>query len=163
MNNRYHTLPAAPEDITAATVICRLLAGMGFRLYWATDELTEELYAFQPSEGARSIGETIEHIWDLLHWLYTALESEGKTKPDSPEALRDGALELITLLEDWFSTIDEEELATIYLLKEPFWPIINGPLSDVLTHIGQIATVRRLAGSPASISNPFEGTPPPGK
>ncbi|HMB92623.1 MAG TPA: hypothetical protein VKP65_17350 [Rhodothermales bacterium] len=163
MDNRYHRLPATPAEITVATVICRLLAGMGFRLYWATDELTEELYAFQPGEGARSIGETVDHIWDLLHWLYNALEPEGKTKPDGPEALRDGALELIALLEGQFSTIDKDELETIHILKEPFWPIINGPLSDVLTHIGQIATVRRLAGSPAPMSNPFEGTPPPGK
>lgn len=163
MNNRYHTLPTAPAEMTAATVIYRLLSGMGFRLYWATDELTEAVYAFQPGEGARTIGETVEHIWDLLHWLYSALDPAGKTKPDSPAALRDGALDLIALLEDRFSTIDKDTLATIHILQEPFWPIINGPLSDVLTHIGQIAIVRRLAGSPAPISNPFAGTPPPGK
>ena len=163
MQSRYHTIPAAPDEMTAATVICRLLAGMGFRLYWATDELTAEVYAFQPGEEARTIGETVEHIWDLLHWLYSALDPAGKAKPNNPAALRDGALDLIALLEDRFSTIDKHALATIHILNDPFWPIINGPLSDVLTHIGQIATVRRLAGSPAPISNPFEGTPPPGK
>ena len=138
---------------------------MGFRFYWATYELTATVYAYQPGEGARSISETVEHIWDLLHWLYSTVSNNTSTakeltKPRASEALREGALELIELLEDRFSTIEQEELAAIRLLNEPFWPIINGPLSDVLTHIGQIATVRRLAGAPAPVSNPFEGTPP---
>ncbi len=137
---------------------------MGFRFYWATEELTEETYAFQPCDGARSIGETVEHIWDLLNWIYRALDPAGQAKPSGAKQLREGALELIAILEERFSTMDTEELAAVQILKQhPFWLVINGPLSDVLTHIGQIATLRRIAGSPVADSNPFEGTPPSGK
>jgi len=52
MENRYHSIPATPDEITAVNIICRMLAGMGFRFYWATEELTEEIYAFQPCDGA---------------------------------------------------------------------------------------------------------------
>ena len=157
-------MPEIPDEITAVNIICRMLAAIGFRFYWATEELTEETYAFQPGEGARSIGETVEHIWDLLNWIYRAIDSAGKAKPSGAKPLREGALELIAILEETFSKMDNEALAAVQILKQhPFWLIINGPLSDTLTHIGQIATLRRIAGSPVLDSNPFEGTPPPGK
>ena len=163
MENRYHTMPATPDEITAVNIICRILAGMGFRFYWATDELTEETYAFKPCEGARSIGDTVEHIWDLLNWTVRAIDPAGKAKPSGAKQLREDTLELIAILEETFSKMDNKALAAIQILKQPFWLVINGPLSDALTHIGQIATLRRIAGSPVPDSNPFEGTPPPGK
>ncbi len=93
MENRYHSMPATPDEITAVNIICRMLAGMGFRFYWATEELKEESYAFKPCEGARSIGETVEHIWDLLTWTYRAIDPAGKAKPSEAKQLREGALE----------------------------------------------------------------------
>ena len=163
MNSRYHSIPAIPGEISTSNTICRMLAGIGFRFYWATEELSNELYTFRPGEGARSIGETVEHIWDLLNWTYRAIEPAGTTKPSGATQLREGTLELIEILEESFSKLDNDELADIKIHKQPFWLIINGPLSDILTHIGQITTLRRISGSPAPVSNPFMGTPPPGK
>jgi hypothetical protein len=160
MKNRYHSIPATPGEISAVNIVCRVLAGMGFRFYWATEQLTEKTYTFQPCEGARSIGETVEHIWDLLNWIYCAIDPKGKVKPSESKEMRESSLELIAVLEETFSKMDNEELASIKILNQSFWPIINGPLSDVLTHIGQITTLRRMVGSPVPNSNPFEGTPP---
>lgn len=163
MKNRYHSMPAMPDEITAVNILCRLLAGMGFRYYWATDQLSDETYAFQAGRGTRSIAKTIEHIWDLLNWTYSAIDPSGNTKPSGSRLLRESTLVLIARLEEAFSKMDTEELAAIQILNHPFWLVINGPLSDVLTHIGQIATMRRIAGSPVPKSNPFEGMPPPGR
>jgi len=162
MAHRYHTLPRAPDHITAANVIARILAGIGFRFYWVTDALTQKTYEFQPGPDARSILETVDHIWELLNWLYRAMDAKGTPKPAGALPLREATLDLIARLEEAFSEMEQEELAAIQVLKEPFWPVLNGPLSDVLTHIGQIAMMRRMAGSPVALSNPFEGTPPPG-
>ncbi|MCB0286745.1 MAG: hypothetical protein KDE57_08840 [Calditrichaeota bacterium] len=161
--NKYHTLPANPENITAGTVISRLLASIGFRYYWATDDLPETVAAFQPENDARSIAENMAHIWDILQWVHAAIHPETVAKPEGLHPLRTGTLALIETLEHSFSTMDVQTLAEIKLLKQPFWPLINGPLSDVLTHIGQIAMLRRIAGFPVSNSDPFLGTPPPGK
>ncbi|KAA3612691.1 MAG: hypothetical protein DWQ05_18765 [Calditrichaeota bacterium] len=160
MKNKYYTLPDFPTNISAPNIICRMLAGIGFRFYWATEELTEVDYAFQPCEGARSIGATIEHIWDLLNWIYCTIEPDGKSKAGAAKQWRESSLELIEILEDSFSKMEKEDLAALQILQRPFWLIINGPLSDVLTHIGQIATLRRIAGKPAPDSNPFTGTAP---
>ena len=42
----------------------------------------------------------------------------------------------------------------------PFWHMVNGPLADALTHVGQINTFRRLAGNPCPEANVFKGIPP---
>jgi len=162
MASRFRSISSSTAEVTAASVLSRLLAGIGFRFYWATEGLTEDLYAFRPCDGARSVGETVEHIWDLLNWIYCATGQAGPSKPESATLLREGALDLIGRLQDEVSKMDEAALLSIELLGTPFWPVINGPLSDVLAHTGQIATLRRVAGSPAPDSNPFEGTPPRG-
>ncbi|MHC4608217.1 MAG: hypothetical protein ACYTAF_15010 [Planctomycetota bacterium] len=41
----------------------------------------------------------------------------------------------------------------------PFWNLINGPISDALTHVGQINALRRQAGKPAAGANVFLGIP----
>lgn len=42
----------------------------------------------------------------------------------------------------------------------PFWHIINGPLCDALTHVGQIRYLRRLLGKQGPEANVFLGRPP---
>jgi uncharacterized membrane protein len=42
----------------------------------------------------------------------------------------------------------------------PFWNLINGPLADILTHVGQINSWRTISGSPAPRANPLRGLPP---
>jgi hypothetical protein len=38
--------------------------------------------------------------------------------------------------------------------------MINGPISDALTHVGQVNSFRRLSGNPVSPANVFSGEPP---
>ena len=42
----------------------------------------------------------------------------------------------------------------------PVWNIMNGPLADALTHVGQINAWRRLNGNPVAPAAVFTGTPP---
>jgi hypothetical protein len=54
----------------------------------------------------------------------------------------------------------ETDLKKIETSNRPFWHIINGPLPDALTHIGQINSFRRLAGKPVKRAQVFTGKPP---
>ncbi len=38
--------------------------------------------------------------------------------------------------------------------------MLNGPISDALTHVGQVNSFRRLSGNPVYGANVFTGTPP---
>ena len=69
-------------------------------------------------------------------------------------------MEILHDLRTTINVITEAELVEIEIEDRPFWHIINGPLSDALTHVGQINSFRRLAGNPVSGANVFTGTPP---
>ena len=57
-------------------------------------------------------------------------------------------------------SMSDEELAAIQIREKPFWHIINGPVADALTHVGQINSFRRLAGNPTPKARVFVGLPP---
>ncbi|UZO79678.1 hypothetical protein NBT05_12020 [Aquimarina sp. ERC-38] len=60
----YVQIPNTPENYTSGTVISRMIDGLGYRYYWATEGLREEDLAFQPSEEAQSSFQTIVHIYE---------------------------------------------------------------------------------------------------
>ncbi|MBL4904447.1 MAG: hypothetical protein JKZ00_00090, partial [Flavobacteriaceae bacterium] len=55
----YYEIPPAPKEYTAGTVASRMVDGLGFRYYWATEGLTEKDLAFRPNSEARTTLETI--------------------------------------------------------------------------------------------------------
>jgi len=38
----YATIPEAPQEYTAGSVVSRMIDGLGFRYYWATEQLTDK-------------------------------------------------------------------------------------------------------------------------
>lgn len=46
--------------------------------------------------------------------------------------------------------LTDAELADGSVRDHPIWYLINGPLADALTHVGQINAWPRLAGNPCS-------------
>jgi hypothetical protein len=53
-------------------------------------------------------------------------------------------------VERFFTTVKEFDLylASDAPLKQPIEKILQGPIADALTHVGQIVMLRRLAGKP---------------
>ena len=63
----YYQIPDYPAEFTANTVAARMIDGLGFRYYWATEGLREEDLSFRPNEGARTSEETLAHILGLTN------------------------------------------------------------------------------------------------
>jgi len=59
--------------------------------------------------------------------------------------------------------MSDGDLEKLRIRDKPFWNLINGPLSDALTHTGRINSFRRLAGNPVAGANVFTGEPPKGE
>lgn len=156
----YRNLPVPPEEISAANTVCRLIDGLAFRFYWVTENLDPDIYRYKPCEDCRSISQLLSHIWDLLNWVHTDLKGAGVGKPADDEGFRAGILDLCERLKKEFLNLKNENLAQLRFMGSPFWILLNGAIADALTHVGQIGTVRRIAGSPAPESDPFQGTPP---
>lgn len=156
----YYQIPDTPAVYTAATVAARLVDGLGFRYYWATEGLREEDLRFKPSDSARTSLETIQHIYELTSNLLNAVTLQP-TKLDGPQEelsfpeLRKRTLENIRKASQLLKAKDAnlEDFDMIFergtMRREfPFWNLINGPISDALWHVGQVVTFRRSSGNP---------------
>jgi hypothetical protein len=152
----YAAFPPAPAHYSAGTVVSRLLDGLGFRYYWATEGLRPIDLAFRPTPEARTSQETLAHIYDLSSMIINVVG--GDQNPSAPhktfEELRKATLENIqkaSILVAGFSDADMEKIKIDFSgQKLPFWNMINGPISDCLWHIGQVVTFRRSSGNPFS-------------
>lgn len=99
----------------------------------------------------RSAGQILAHIGDLVEWAMRAADGKmdwHESRPDSWEREVARFFAALKALDD--------RLATQVPLACPPQKLFQGPIADVLTHVGQLATLRRLAGSPVRGENYFQ-------
>lgn len=151
----YYEIPDYPENFTAGTVSARMLDGLGFRYYWATEGLREEDLNYKPSEEARTCGETIDHILGLSIMIVNATlkkanGTDGKESELTFTQKRKQTLSNIkTAAEILRLSEDVSQYKLIFGEREiPFWNSINGPIEDAVWHCGQIVLLRRTSGNP---------------
>jgi hypothetical protein len=156
----FHHIDGYPAEVTGPSVLARLLDGLGFRFHWATQGLTDQDYAFSPGQSSQSISQLVGHIWGLINWVSMAVFGQGEEKPEAPQEQRVQALQMLHRLRERLVMMDDHALAKVRIDGHPFWHILNGPLADALTHIGQINVLRRQAGNPTPKAGLFTGEPP---
>ncbi len=157
----YAEIPDYPAQYTAESVIARLIDGVGFRFYWATEGLRPEDLAFRPTKESRTSEETIDHILGLSTVVLNAVRNEvnmrsgEETSPLSFEVKRQKTLENLKTASDILKSGKQKLEDSKMIFKNgdkstefPFWNEINGPISDALWHIGQVVTFRRSSGNP---------------
>jgi len=152
----YAAFPPAPDHYNAGTVVSRLLDGLGFRYYWATEGLRPIDLAFKPSPEARTSEETLQHIYSLSTMIISVVGGnqappvQYKTFEELRKATLDNFKKASTIIAG-YSDHDMENLKVAFGDKTlPFWNMINGPISDCLWHVGQVVTFRRSSGNPFS-------------
>ena len=161
-NLPYHEIPAAPKTFTAETVVVRMIDGLGYRFFWATEGLTEKDLEYQASETSRATSATIDHIFGLSKMILNAISKKpnvrggDKVEPELTFAeMRKQTLENLkhasTLLQNKEAQVDD--MKVIFQRGEktsefPFWNVLNGPLADAMWHTGQIVANRRASGNP---------------
>lgn len=155
----YATIPEAPEKYTAGTVVSRMVDGLGFRYYWATDGLTDNELDYAPGNGGRTIRQTMVHLYGLSEVIVNSAKKQAtnRTVPlpkMNYEELRKSTLMNFELASEHFAkTKDLEEHSVIFIRSNgesefPFWNNINGPIEDAIWHAGQIVVLRRSSGNP---------------
>jgi hypothetical protein len=164
----YYEIPEASENYTAGTVVARMIDGLGFRYYWATEGLRTEDLTFKPSEDARTTGDTVDHIYGLTRTiLNSALKIPNESVNEAEitfEEKRAKTLNMLKKAADIFRATNDLGQYNIVFNRGgqtsefPFWNQINGPIADALWHCGQVITFRRSSGNPYnSKANVFSG------
>ncbi|WP_238354346.1 DinB family protein [Fulvivirga marina] len=151
----YSEIPAPPESYTAVNVAARMVDGLGFRFYWATDGLRTEDLDFKPGNDARTVSETISHIFEMSVLIANSILKESQSPPTDlpPDQKRHLTLVNLRKISNTLRNSSDKDLEG-YVIKFgngkelPFWNLINGPIADALWHCGQIVSFRRSSGNP---------------
>ena len=157
----FKSIPEDAKSYTAGNLLVRMIEGAGYRFYWATEVLTSDDLKYKPSDSGQSIWETVEHIYGLSDIIRNTSMNEVSIRPAADTPTDWAALRMKTLryLEDATKQLKNkspEELAALEIIFErggkqstfPLWNMINGPISDIMYHSGQIVSFRRTNGNP---------------
>ncbi len=124
------------------------LAALAYRTQKAVRDAPQAYYIFRAEPSVRTPLELIRHIESVLGYARTFFIG-GEYNPEPLSSVEDEVLRL-------HATI--EELAWHIENGTPFREItperlLQGPFSDAMTHAGQLAMLRRLAGAPVPPEN----------
>ena len=160
----FYQIPAVPEAYSATTVAARMVDGLGFRYFWATEGLREQDLNYQPqgelSGEARTTLETIRHILDLCTIINNTTQDVPTLSGGNPSDLSFAEVRRMTLHHLQTAseilhknTVNLADLEMVFKNSSgsreyPFWNLINGPIADALWHVGQVVTFRRYSGNP---------------
>jgi len=109
---------------------------------------------FRVAPGTRSPVEILAHLGDLLDW--TAAQARGKSAwrvspplPWEQETARFfAALAALDQALDGQPAADEGEPVAAAPAAISAEKLLQGPIADAFTHVGQLSLLRRLAGAP---------------
>lgn len=126
------------------------VATLAYRGGKAVRGAPNDFAAVQAGPTTRPAVRILAHIGDLLEWALWLAKGQSVWRDATPQSW-DAEVERFF---DGLRRLDDY-LASSAPLACPPEQLFQGPLADALTHVGQIATLRRLAGSPVRGENYF--------
>jgi hypothetical protein len=92
----------------------------------------------------------LAHIGDLFDWALSAVEGNERWRTSKPHSWSIEQQRFFRSLHAFDAYLASTE--PLYASAEA---LFQGPIADALTHVGQLAMLRRLAGSPSCGENFF--------
>jgi hypothetical protein len=127
------------------------LATLAYRAGKVLRDAPAEFQAFRPSEGGRTAGQILAHMGDLMDWAVSIVEGKEAWKDSTPQAWAED----VSRFFDGVARLDAC-LAGPLADRAPAARLFQGPVADALTHVGQLAMMRRMAGAPIRGENYFK-------
>ena len=127
---------------TTRTVLRHLAATLAYRAAKVLRGVPADFAAMQFGAATRQPVRIVAHLADLMAWAVTLARGEYVWKAAGSS---DWAAEARRFFDE-LSTLDRE-LAARELSADAMEKLIQGPLADALTHVGQLAMLRGMAGA----------------
>ena len=127
------------------------LATLAYRASRAFEDAPEEFADFG-GVGRRPV-EILAHMGDLFDWALSIASGNQRWHNSQPLPWADEQRRFFASLGAF-----DEYLVSAEPLHTPIERLFQGPVADALTHVGQIAMMRRLAGYPIRGENYFVAT-----
>ena len=93
--------------------------------------------------GGRTPVQILAHIGDLLDWSLRMARGSREWRDSAPLAWPEESLRFFAALEAF-----DAYLASDAGVAAPLEKLFQGPIADALTHVGQLAMLRRMSGNP---------------
>ena len=132
----------------ARALLRHAVATLAYRGGKTIREASDNFAEFRVSELTRTPREILAHMADLLEWSLSIAEGKQRWHHSSPLEWHAEVRRFFVALEAF-----DAYLASDSLLHEPVEKLFQGPIADALTHVGQLAMLRRLAGAPVRGEN----------
>jgi hypothetical protein len=131
------------EPNSKRELLRHLVATIAFRTKVAVADSPADLADFKINETIRTPGQILAHMGDLMQGSMSLMKGDFVYINSVP-------LPWKAELTRFFSVVKEFDtfLASEATLRQPIEKIVQGPIGDALTHVGQIVMLRRAAGSP---------------
>ena len=103
---------------------------------------------FKSSDTSRTPAQIVAHIGDLFDWALSIVQGNQTWHNSTP-------LEWDAEVDRFFATLQlfDDFLASDAPLADTPERLFQGPIADALTHVGQLAMLRRLAEAPIKAEN----------
>jgi len=147
MNGTIH-----PEVVSKAKreLFRHTLATLAYRSGKVLRDAPPNFETFDTGAGVRKPAQILAHLGDLLDWALSMAIGKREWHDSKPLAWNDEVVRFSAALKrfDDFLASDQPIHASVERL-------FQGPVADALTHVGQIAILRRMADTPVKGENYF--------
>ena len=127
------------------------VATLAYRGGKVVANVPQDFANFRAAETSRTPGEILAHIGDLLDWSLQVAKGDYVYKEVTPRSWEEDVKRFFAALQKL-----DAYLASAAPLGYSAEKIFQGPIADALTHVGQIALLRRMAGGPVRGENYFK-------
>jgi len=124
------------------------VATLAYRGAKAVRDAHESFASFKASESTRTPAEILAHVGDLLEWALSIAKGNETWHDSKPLAWPQEVERFHSALAAF-----DQYLGSDAELSASCERMFQGPIADALTHIGQIAMLRRIAGEPIKGEN----------
>jgi hypothetical protein len=131
-----------PRDDTARAMLRHLAATLAYRAAKVLRDVPDGFSARSFGDATRQPVRIVAHLGDLMAWAVSLARGEYTWKAEGSD---DWHAEVRRFF-DGLAALDRE-LAS-HSSAASIEKLIQGPLADALTHVGQLAMLRGMAGAP---------------
>lgn len=130
-------------------MLCHFLAALAYRTQKAVRDAPADFGSFCAGNETRTPAELIRHMTSVLGYARTFFIG-GRYHPEPLPTFKGEISRFHEMLEDLSRQIGSDAPLLGNIAPEQ---LLQGPFSDAMTHAGQIAMLRRLAGNPIAPEN----------
>lgn len=144
------TSTSLSTDHSSRQLLRHTVATLAYRAGKTVRDAPDSFAAYSTGEKGRTPAHILAHMGDLFDWALSIAKGKQEWHDSTPLSWPQEA-------ERFFKTLQafDDYLASDAPLPVSAEKLFQGPIADALTHTGQIAILRRMAGCPMRGENYF--------